>query len=364
MKLRTLVITIAVLAALSIAAYLNDRPEAAPSDDPRVGKPLLGPDTAAQASGLVISDQGKKVELARNADGSWRVPSYFDMPADFDKISRFVQDLNEAKVDRFVTANPERLARLEFKDSSITLDDSAGKEIWSVTLGKTPDQGNGRFIRFGSEPRAYFSSLHVWLDTDAKGWANAQLVSVKPEDVAKIEIPFDGGQEVVASRAKKDAPWTAAETPAGQALIADQVASVLNSLTSLRFTDTVDPKDAAAAEAAAHMRTFRLTTFDGKTLSVAMGRKPEEKKLKAPVPDSKEGIAPIGKATDVKADAKPVAPEFETLPAGPVFAVVSSSDPHAAINELMKRRAFEVDDYTFTKLPQKPAELFEAAKKK
>ena len=48
----------------------------------------------------------------------------------------------------------------------------------------------------------------------------------------------------------------------------------------------------------------------------------------------------------------------------PVFAVVSSSDPHAAINELMKRRAFEVDDYTFTKLPQKPAELFEAAKKK
>ncbi len=364
MKLRTLAITIAVLAALSVAAYLKDRPEAASSEDPRVGKPLLGPDTAAQASGLVISDQGKKVELARNADGTWRVPSYFDLPADFDKISRFVQDLNEAKVDRFVTANPDRLARLEFKDSSIALDDSAGKEIWSLTLGKAQEQGNGRFIRFGGEPKAYFSSLHVWLDTDAKGWANAQLVTVKPEDVAKIEIPFDAGPPVVVSRPKKDAPWAAADSPAGQTLIADQVASVLTSLTSLRFSDTVDTKDAAAAGAEAHMRAFRLTTFDGKTLTVALGRKPEEKKLKAPVADAKEALAPIGKSTDVKADAKPVTPEFDTIPAGPVFAVVSSSDPHAAINDMMKRRAFEVDDYAFTKLPQKPAELFEAEKKK
>jgi hypothetical protein len=364
MKLRTLVIAIAVLAALSIAAYLKDRPQAAPSEDPRVGKALLDPDTAARASGLVVADQGKKVELARNADGSWRVSSYFDMPADFEKISRLVQDLNEAKVDRFVTSNPERLARLEFKDSAISLKDSAGKDIWSLTLGKTAENGNGRFIRFGGEPRAFFSGLHVWLDTDAKGWASAQLVSVKPDEVAKIEIPFDGGPQVVLSRAKKDAPWTAADSPAGQKLIADQASSLLTSLTSLRFSDTVDMKDPAAAEAAAHMRTFRLTTFDGKTLTVALGRKPEEKKMKPPVPDAKQELAPLGKSTEVKAEAKPVAPEFETIPAGPVFVVVSSSDSHAAINDLMKRRAFEVDEYTFTKLPQKTADLFEADKKK
>jgi hypothetical protein len=29
----------------------------------------------------------------------------------------------------------------------------------------------------------------------------------------------------------------------------------------------------------------------------------------------------------------------------------------------MKRRAFQVDDYTFTRLPQKPEELLEAEKK-
>lgn len=364
MKLRTLVITVAVLAALSIAAYLGNRPKAAPVDDPRVGKPLLDPDTASRASVLVVADQGKKVELARNADGTWRVTSYFDLPADFEKVSRLVQDLNEAKVDRFVTSNPGRLARLEFKDASIAFKDSAGKEIWSLTLGKTAELGNGRFIRFDAEPKAFFSGLHVWLDTDAKGWANAQLLTVKPDEIAKMEIPFDGGKQVVVSRAKKDAPWTAADTPAGQKLIVDPVTSLLASLTSLRFSDTVDTKDAAAAEAGAHMRTYKLTAFDGKTLTVALGRKPEEKKLKPPVPDAKPAIAPIGKATDVKAEEKPVAPEFETIPAGPVFVVVSSSDAHAPINDLMKRRAFQVDDYTFTRLPQKPAELFEAEKKK
>jgi hypothetical protein len=364
MKLRTLAIAIAVLAALSIVAYLGNRPQPAPKDDPRVGKPLLDPDTAAKASGLVVSDQGKKVELAKNADGSWRVPSYFDMPADFEKISRLVQDLNEAKVDRLVTSNPERLSRLEFKDSAISLKDSAGKDVWSLTLGKTSENGNGRFIRFGDEPKAFFSGLHVWLDTDAKGWANAQLLALKPDEVAKVEIPFEGAPPVVVSRAKKEAPWTAADAPAGQKLIAEQVSSLLTSLTSLRFSETVDTKDPAAAEAAAHMRVFKLTTFDGKTFTVSLGRKPEEKKMKPPVPDKKEDLAPIGKATEVKAEAKPVAPEFETIPAGPVFVVVSSSDSHAAINDLMKRRAFQVDEYTFTKMPQKPADLFEADKKK
>ncbi len=364
MKLRTLVVAIAVLAALSVVAYLMDRPQPQASEDPRVGKALLDPDTVARASGLVISDQGKKVELSRNSDGSWRVPSYFGMPADFEKISRLVQDLNEAKVERFVTSNPDRLSHLDFKDSSIALNDAAGKEIWSVTLGKTPEQGNGRFIRFGAEPKAYFSGLHVWLDTDAKGWANAQLVTVKPDDVSSVEIPFDGGAPVVATRAKKGAPWTSAAAPAGKKLVADKVSSALTSLTSLRFTDTVDAKDAAAAGAAAHMRTFKLTTFDGKTITVALGRKPEEKKLKPPVADDKQVLAPIGKSTEVKAEAKPVTPEFETVPAGPVFAVVSSSDAHAAINELMKRRAFQVDEYTFTGLPQKPEDLFEAEKAK
>jgi Domain of unknown function (DUF4340) len=379
MKLRTLVITVALLAALSVVAYLRNRPEPAPAADPRVGKALLDAETVGRASGIAISDQGKKVELSRNADGTWLVASYYGMPADVDKISRLVRDLNESKIDRFVTSNPDRVARLDFKDSSIVLTDAAGREIWNLGFGKTPDSGNGRFVRFGKEPVAFFSGLHVWLDTDSKGWADARLVTAKPEEIAGIEIPLEGGPAVVVSRAKKDAAWTAA-APAGKRLAADKVPSLLTTLTSLRFSDTVDPKDPAVAEAAAHMRVFKLTTFDGKTLTIALGRKPEEKKPKAVEPPAKSPPAesppakappatPSPQATDAKpadaaAEAKPAAPEVETIPAGPVFATVSSSDAHAAVNDLMKRRAFEVDEYTFTGLPQKADDLFEPEKAK
>jgi hypothetical protein len=364
MKIRTLAITVALLAILSIVAFIKNRPQAALSTDPRIGRALLDADTVSRAAGLEIADQGKTVELTREPDGSWRVASYYDLPADFDKIARLVQDLNEAKVDRFVTASPERLSHLEFKDSRIVLRDAAGKEIWKVTLGKTAESGNGRFIRFGGEAQAYFSGMHVWLDTDAKGWANAQLVSVKPDEVARIEVPFDSGPPVTLSRAKKDAPWTATGTPAGQKLIAEKASSILTTLTSLRFSETTDPKDASAAEAAGHLRVFRLTTFGGTSLTVALGRRPEEKRLKPPVADSKETPAALAKAADAKAEAKPITPEVETIPAGPVFVVISSSDGRAQINDLMKRRAFEVDDYTFTALPQKAGDLFEPEKAK
>ena len=361
MKLKTLVITVALLAGLSLVAYLRNRPVSEAPTDARVGKAVLEADTASKAAGLVISDQGKKVELARGADGTWRVTSYFGLPASFDKIARFVQDLNEAKVDRFVTSSPETIARLEFKDSVVSIRDQEGKEIWSVTLGKTPESGNGRFIRFGTEPKAFFSSLHAWLDTDSKGWAIAGLVPAKPEDIAKVEIPFDGGKTVVLSRVKKDTPWTADATPAGQKVAADKASSAVSTLTALTFSETTDPKDDTAAAASKYMRTFRLTTFDGKTLTVALGRTPEVKTLKVPAADAKEPIAPPPVTADGKADIKPITPEFETTPAGPVFAVVTSSDAHAPINDLMKLRAFKVDDFSFTGLPQKADELFEAA---
>lgn len=367
MKLRTLVIAVGLLAVLAAVAFLGNRPAPAPVADPRVGTPLLAPDTAQKAAGLSVSDQGKRVDLARDAKGTWIVKDYYGLPADFDKIARLVQDLNEAKVERFVTESPERLAHLDFKDSAISLEDAAGKAIWSLTLGKSSDNGNGKFIRFGTEKKAFFSTLHVWLDTDPKAWADTRLVTVQADDVASVRIPFDGGAAVVLTRAKKGAPWTATGGPEGQRLSEAKVSPVLAALTGLRFSETTEPESPAAAEAARHARTLTLTTFAGKTLSIAIGRKPEEKRLKAPSVDAKAAVAALAKPVDGKpADAKPsdvkaVLPEFETIPAGPVFVSVTSSDPADPVNASMKARAFQVEEFSVSSVPQKAADLFEPA---
>lgn len=376
MKIKTLIVTVLALAALSAVVYFSTRSTPPPSADARVNQPLLASALAEAAAKVKIADQGKTVLLTKQADNTWKVSSYHDLPADFSKLSTLIGELTSAKVEQFVTSNPDRLARLEFKDTQIALLDASDKPLWSITLGKNADAG-GRFIRFGDEAKGFRASLNAWLDPEAKNWADSSLVGIKQDDVAKIEIDLPGSDPVVATRAKKEDAFAAQNPPAGQKLKTDKITSVLASFTSLRFTDTSDLTDANVAAAKQNQRTVKFTTFDGKTWTIALGRKPEQKIIKPPAPkaDGKTGPAALGTVTEVAKPAEPaagdatkaggpsavIAPETETIPAGPVYAVVSSSNAQASINTLMTQRAFQVTDYEFTLLPQKADEVFEAA---
>jgi hypothetical protein len=369
MRLKTLLISIAVLAALAVIVAFVRRPSAPASSDPRVNQPLVDAAVIEKTTKIRITDAGKKVELARQSDGTWRVPSYYDMPVDFTKLSTFVNNLTDAKLQRLVTSNADRIARLDFKDTKIELLDEGGKEIWSVTLGKTAETG-GRFARFGSEQKAYLASFQAWLDPEPKNWANSTLVSLKPEDIAKIELAFPGNETVTLTRAKKEDPWSSAQTADQQTINTDKVSSILNSLGTIRFTGTTDPADAKVTEARAHTRDVKLTTFDGKTVSLTFARKPEEKKLKPPATagDEKSGPAALGPPSEAGtgetkapvSDPKLATPEYETIPAGPVFVNVFHSDPSAPVNALMQKRAFQISDYTFTSLPSSKNDLFQS----
>ncbi len=372
MKIKTLIVTVLVLAALSIAVFIARRPAPPAAADARINQSLVDSAAIDKAAKLRLSDAGKTVDLVRQADGTWRVPSYYDLPADFSKLSGFVANLTEAKSQRLGTSAPDRIARLEFKDTKVELLDASDKPVFSATLGKNADVGGGRYVKFGSEAKAYLVNLSALLDTEAKNWANAELLNLKADDIARIEIPFAEGGPIVVSRAKKEDPWTADKTPARQRVKADKVATVLTSVGNIRFSESTAPDDANAVVAKANLRSFKVTTFDNKTVTVALGRKPEEKKLKAlaPAADGKTGPGALGSVADLAkkeepakdgkpADAKPLAPEFETIPAGPVFAFVAHSDASAPVNAAMQKRAYQISDFTFTGLPQKADELFE-----
>ena len=372
MKLKSLVVAVVVLAALSGGAYLLNRPAPPPTADARLQQPLVAANLIEQATRVRLTDAGKTVELARQPDGTWKVPTYHDMAADFSKLSGFVGNLTDAKLQRLVTSNPERIARLEFKDTKIELLGADGKVTFSVILGKNPETGGGRFVRFGEENKAYLASLNAWIDGESRNWANPELISLKLDDLARVEIPFTEGGPLVVSRARKEDAWTADRTPEGQRVKADKIGSLLSTLATVRFTESTATDDANATAAKANLRPFKVTTFDNKTVTVALGRKPEEKKLKAPTPgaDGKSGPAALGSVADLakkeeakpgeaKKDDKPLAPEFETIPAGPVFAYITHSEGGQPINALMQKRAFQIAEYSFTSLPQKAEEMFE-----
>lgn len=380
MKLKTLSIVVAILAVLSAITWYVQRPAPPPSADARVGQPLAQAATLEKATKVRLGDQGKALLLVKEADGAWHVPDYYDFPADFSKLTHLVGELTEARLQRLVTSNPERISRLEFNDSKITFLDSSDKELWSVTLGRNADSG-GRFVRFGTEQKAYLATYNGFLEVDPKAWADAQLLNLKTDDIARVEISFPDGNTsaVSAARAKKEDPFTADKAPEGKKLKADAVTSVLNSLATLRFSDTSDPTYPNAVAAKAHARTVKITLFDGKTVTLALGRKPEEKIIKpasaATAEPSKAGpSAMLSALQGEKKDATPGAPDAakpdegpakaiesatETVPARPVYAFITHSDATAPINALMAKRAFQVPDYTLTSLPQSPDDLFE-----
>jgi hypothetical protein len=415
MKLRTLILSVAVLAALSAVAYLFQRPPAAAAMDARIGQPMFDAAVLGKAHQLRLVDQGKTVLLTKQPDGKWIDSSYFDLPADLSKLSRFTDDLSNAKIQRLVTRSPERLARLDFKDTSIALLDSAGRALWAITLGKNAE-GGGRFVKFDDEQKGYLANLSPYLDADAKNWADSLLVDLKPDDIAAVEVGFAEGGPVVASRAKKEAAWAAAGAPAGQRIKSDRITSLLSSFGSLRFQDTADLTDANVEAARQHSRTVKLTTFDHKTITIHLGRKPEEKletgnqipdtgkkesatgtggqkpeagsqksKVGEPKPEAGNQLAapkPVGEggkpeaasqgsaqnpepnlSTVASAKVETLNPEPAASPAaqppGPVYAYITSSDAAAPVNALMKKRAFQIYDWNFTSLPQKSDELFE-----
>lgn len=347
MKLRPLLLVVAALGLVAVVVHFATRPSPPPAADPRVGQPLVARDVVERATRLRLSEGGRTVEVVKADDGAWRVASYHDLPVDFAKLSRFIGDLTGAKLERLVTRNPDLIGRLEFKDTQIVLADAAGTDLWKATLGKNAD-GGGRFVRFGDENAAFLTRFSAWLDLEARNWADAALVGLKSEDLASIEIGFADGAPVVVSRASATEPYAAADA-AGRTLRTGTVTSLASTLTSLRFTDTTALDDPDATDARTHARTFKLTTFDGKTVTVALGRRPESQKTKA-----------IGNATEATPSTDAAAPETETVPAGPVFAFVTHSDATAPVNALMAKRAAKVADHIFTALPATPDALFES----
>ena len=369
MKLKTLALSVAVLLVLAAVAYFLQRPPAAAALDARIGQSIFDAKALGKTARLRVIDQGKTVLLAKQSDGKWIDSSYYDLPADFSKLSRFIDDLANAKIQRLVTRSPERLARLDFKDTSIALLDSAGQALWTITLGKSAE-GGGRFVKFDDEQKGYLANLSLFLDADAKNWADSLLVDLKPDDVAGVEVGFETGEPVAASRAKKEDAWTAAKSPAGQRIKGDRITALLSSFGSLRFQDTADLADANVESVRQHSRTIKLTTFDHKTFTLELGRKPEEKKETGERKPETGKIEPTAapnsepktqnpEPAPVAPPAKPEEPKVETIPAGPVYAFIASSDPAAPVNALMKRRAFQIYDWNFTSLPQKSDELYE-----
>ncbi|WP_404423258.1 DUF4340 domain-containing protein [Nibricoccus sp. IMCC34717] len=353
MKLKPLVLTVAALAAAAAATHWLTRTPPLPSADPRLGQPVLATDTVEQATQLTVAQAGKSVALTRQPDGSWVVTSYHDLPADISRLSQLADSLTSAKWQRFVTANPDRLKRLDLDNLRVTFTD-AKSTATELQIGKS-FEGGGRFARLGTEPKAFVADLSVWVDPEPKSWADTHLLNLKPEDIAELTVSFAEGDPLTFRREKPDAEFTATNAPDGKRLKASQVTSAVSALANLRWSDTRSPDDAAVTAAAPHSRRLTAKTFAGRTLACAFSQKPKEATPPAPSQTPPSGAEQPQPAPPTPTPAPP-------QPDNPVFVQITDADTASPLNALMARRSFEVYPYLLTSLPPDRTAWLEDAK--
>ena len=344
MKLRPLLVSIAVLAPLSLAAWWLGRPaDSGATLDTRVGQRIVEPDALASATRLELKSDGKTLNFTRAESGRWVIEGTPALPADLDRLARLSSDLVTPKIDRFVSARPEKLATYELDKTSVTYRDVAGKELFALHLGKSPE-GGGRILRIGDEQRAYLARLALSLDTDAARWRNTALFSgLSASDIASVRIGFSTTDKAITiTREKPDQPWTSSATPQGQRVKASVLSTQTGNLSGLRYTAVAPNLDPGVVAARVFPREIGFTTFSGRSVSIEFNRTPEPPTPPAPTP--KEGETP---------------PPPPAAAPRPVYVSITDSLPDSILAEAAKTHAFEVADWIYSALPASPADLFE-----
>lgn len=343
MKLKNLTILVLVLAVLTTITWFVKRPNPPPGLDPRTGQSLIDREALAAARQIVLKHDGGEVTLVTNGDsGDWTVTEYHGFPADFSKLSNLAGDLQAAVILRLVTRNPDRMERLDFGASSLTIDTGGAVPATHLELGKTAE-GGSRFIRFEGEDKAYLTDLNLTLDATPKSWVQARLIEFGADEVARIEIGFDGDEPpLLVSREEADSEWLVASDQEAGGVKTRELDSLINRLSSLRFTETDEPASDEATAAREHARTLAVELFDGTRYAIEVGRRPAP-----PLPPEE------GPGEDPMAEPPP-APQ-----PGPVYVFIESNRDDATVNDLMTRRSFQVSDYTLTSLPAEPSTLLE-----
>lgn len=352
MKTKPLLITVVILGVIAGIAYWirSPRQPAEETTSPRIGQPAVGPEILSRVSRVEIESQtGDEPVILERTGNRWRMPAYYNLPADFSKLESLTKRLQEADVARFVTRNPERLARLDLGKSIIRLYD--GDElIETVELGDTGQNG-GVFVRFGDSEAAFLLTSSIWIDADQSNWPLKKPLDLNyEEDIQAITLSLPDGETVRFAREVADSEFTPDDPAlAGRTLKPTELSRFANTLLNARFTDVRETDHADVVAARENAREFVFETFTGDTIALRVGRKPAE-----PIPADES--AESGGDTDGETGETG---ETEMTDPGPVIVFHRSSDPAWLWNDLGDRAAFVYSDYIHNQMPDDLDAFFE-----
>ena len=376
MKLKPLLIAVLFLAAgAGLAYWLSPSTRGTGPEHPLVGQPLVEPGELEQTRRIELSGDGgeSRVVLEWHSAGDWRLPEYHGMPVDFDKLGRLTRSLTEASVQRRVTADPERLERLNLRRNGLVLYDGDGQIQRHFEFGDRGPAG-GTYFRTAGEETAFLTDASIHIDSREDNWPIKRPLRLDREEIASFRLPFPGGDEVLLERGAPGEPLAAAAPFEDRELKQSEVNRVLNRLLNARFSAVHDPDEEEAAAAREHAREIVLRDFDGTGYTLRVGRNPAETNPDTGQTAGEAEASPSRAEASIifdqdgnivtppePEDAPEEAEDAETPEPGPVFIFYASTDEAFPWTRITESAALRFPDSVYEALPESPEDLLEPA---
>lgn len=269
------ILTVAVAVAAGITAKLR-----APKVN--VSKELLFPVLAERindVSRIKIQGDRRFVELEKSGD-NWVIVNADNYPALFNKVRQTVISLSQLRVLEKKTENPEFYDRLGVENPLsedtpallLTLEDTAGKELASLIVGK-PRQSSGSnpglYVRRPEQPHALLVEGRLDLSAEKRDWFDQNLINIPSGRVSKIRIQHPGNDTVSMYKTGRQQPdfeleGTSANEKSVTRILLNRIATGLEELRAddVRAADKFKfPEDTTVTT---------VTTFDGLIVNVRL----------------------------------------------------------------------------------------------
>lgn len=218
MKLRTLIIVVALLAIVDAGAWWRSAHRSRRGGEALVDKSLLELPQIEQARRIVVREkpQSKTVHkdndgfevtlvveknapiretvLERKANGPWTVTNCYGLEADQTWLGETLRDLTRGRLTRFVASDPGLMPDLSLNLAEVRLEDDHGAVIRKIDFGRKDGGETYQFVRIDDHD-AFVAKHETEIVGDPLTWVAGRVFRFEAKDVKEIELPFSDPSE-------------------------------------------------------------------------------------------------------------------------------------------------------------------------
>ncbi|MET0155255.1 MAG: DUF4340 domain-containing protein [Rickettsiales bacterium] len=181
-------------------------------------KPLIN-----KVARISMRSKGRDFVIEKIEDGEWVMPDRFSYPVEAEKVRSILLNAAELEILEKKTDDPAKLEKIglgdpDSKDSDavrVTFFDDKGGILTNFIAGKRRlNGGYSLYVRKENENQAYLVKGDGWmrLELGPNYWLGAERFFLEKDEIKRVDIVHEGGEEIAFEREHADARKFRVET--------------------------------------------------------------------------------------------------------------------------------------------------------